>query len=250
MNLEDKEKARETVRAELLRFGTTLPKGGTFTGNPEADRLLRTDPFAFLMAASTDRGARAESVWELPWHLCHKLGELNPEQFSRMTPVELEEILRQLPKKPRFPNQTAKTIVSLAKLVSQEFQGDARRIWSGKPALQVLESLQRIYGVGPGIAHMTIRILIDEEEYQPFPDDLRLIDIKPDVHVIRVFYRSGLSPRLEGQSCIEAARRLYPEFLGKLDWPAWEIGRKYCHESVPNCPKCPLDDICPKAGIN
>jgi endonuclease-3 len=249
MNLGDKEKARETVREGLLRFGNTLPKGGTFAGNPEADKLLRTDPFAFLMAASTDRGARVESVWELSWHLCHRLGELNAEQFSRMTPVQLEEILRQLPKKPRFPNQAERTIVSLAKLVSQEFKGDAGRIWDKNPALQVLDSLQRIYGVGPGIAHMTIRILIDEGQYQPCSDDLRLIDIKPDVHVIRVFYRSGLSNGREGQSCIEAARRLHPEFPGKLDWPAWEIGRKYCHEGVPNCLNCPLDDNCPKAGI-
>ena len=60
MNLRNKKQARQLVKEELLRFGTTLPKGGTFTGNPEADRLLRADPFAFLMAASTDRGARAE----------------------------------------------------------------------------------------------------------------------------------------------------------------------------------------------
>ena len=51
------------VKEDLLRFGTTLPKGVTFTGNPEADRLLQANPLAFLMAASIDRGARAESVW-------------------------------------------------------------------------------------------------------------------------------------------------------------------------------------------
>jgi len=40
MNLRDKQQARELVKEELLRFGTTLPKGGTFTRNPEADGLL------------------------------------------------------------------------------------------------------------------------------------------------------------------------------------------------------------------
>ena len=69
MNLRDKQQARDLVKEELLRFGTMLPKGGTFTRNPEADGLLRADPFAFLMAASIDRGARAELVWELPWRL-------------------------------------------------------------------------------------------------------------------------------------------------------------------------------------
>ncbi len=237
------------IKEELLKFGTTLPKNGTFTGNLEADRFLRADPFAFLMAASIDRGARAESVWVLPWQLHKKLDEFSPEKLRRMTHIQLEGILRQLPKKPRFPNQAARTIVSLANLVSQVFQGDARRVWDGNPVLQVLDYLQRIYGVGPGIAHMTIRILIDEEQYQPSPDDLRLIDIKPDVHVVRVFYRSGLITRSNGQLSIEAARKLHPEFPGKLDWSAWEIGRKHCHESGPNCPTCPLDNACAKIGI-
>jgi len=249
MNVGNREQTGEVVKEGLLRFGTSLPKEGTFTRDPEADRLLRDDPFAFLMAASLDRGARAESVWKLPLRLQQKLGELDPEKFSRMTPIQLEQILRQLPKKPRFPNQAAKTIVSLAKLVFQEFGGDARGVWSGKPVLQVLDSLQRIHGVGPGIAHMTVRILIDEGQYEPSAHDLRLIDIKPDVHVTRVFCRSCLSPRPDNQSCIETARKLCPEFPGKLDWPAWEIGRKHCHESAPDCPECPLDDMCQKIRI-
>lgn len=175
-----------------------------------------------------------------------KIGGLDFEKLSHMTANELEAILRQLPKKPRFPNEAAKTIVSLARLIFEEYGGDATLMWRGKPVSQVLQSLQQVYGVGPGIAHMTIRILIDEEQYQPPTGELRQIDIKPDVHVTRVFYRSGLSPSRDGQSCIEVARRLYPEFPGKLDWPAWEIGRKYCYESEPNCSECPLNDICAK----
>lgn len=54
------------MKEKLLKFGATLPRGGTFTGNQEVDRFLRGNPFAFLMAASIDRGARAEAVWQLP----------------------------------------------------------------------------------------------------------------------------------------------------------------------------------------
>lgn len=184
--MENSHKYQRIVVEELLKFGTTLPKGGTFTGNTEADRLLRAEPFAFLMAASTDRGAKAESVWMLPWRLKNKLGDLNPKPLSLLTTEQLETILRQLPKKPRFPNQTAKTIISLAGLIVQEYEGNAGRVFY-LPLTDFLVFLQRIYGVGPGIAHMTIRILIDEGMYKPESDEYRLIDVKPDVHVIGFF---------------------------------------------------------------
>ncbi len=213
MSIEKREKCRELVKEALLKFGGTLPKDGTFTGIPEADVLIRSNPFAFLMAASIDRGARAETVWKIPWYLKQKMGNLDPEKLSQMTPAELEDIIRQLPKKPRFPNQAAKTIVCLAKLVSQEFCGDAEQIWQDKSVDSLLKSLQKIYGVGPGIAAMTVRILIDEGQYHPQPSDLRKIDIKPDIQVTKVFCRSGLSPSRDGQLCIEAARQLIQNFL-------------------------------------
>lgn len=249
MNTQNRDGVRQLVKEELLEFGTTLPKGGTFTGDEAADRFLRSNPFAFLMAASLDRGARAESVWKTPWLLVQRLGHLDPDRLSRVASSELEQILRSLPKKPRFPNQAAKTIISLAKLVSNELNGNADKAWVGKSVASVRGFLERVYGVGPGIAAMTVRILIDEGVFQPQQAELMQIDIKPDVHVTRVFYRSGIASSRDGQECIYAARTLYPEFPGKLDWPAWEIGRKYCHESNPNCSKCPLCSVCPKEGV-
>ena len=247
--MEQRGKRRETVRLGLLRFGTTLPKGGSFTGgDADADSFLRDNPFALLMAASIDRGTRAELVWKTPWLLMQKLGHLDPARFSLMTPAEVEQCLRQLPKKPRFPNQAARTIVSLAELVSRELGGNAEMVWTGRTVALLLGFLQRVYGVGPGIAAMTVRILIDEGLFRPQRAELSQIDIKPDVQVTRVFYRSGLSESRDGQECIYTARTLCPEFPGKLDWPAWEIGRKYCHESNPDCSACPLNRICPKKG--
>ena len=249
MNTENRDRVRQLVKEELLKFGATLPKGGTFTGDEAADRFLRSNPFAFLMAASLDRGARSESVWKIPRLLQQKLDHLDPDRLSRMTSSELEKILRSLPKKPRFPNHAAKTIICLAKLVSNELNGNADKAWAGKSVASVLDFLDRVYGVGPGIAAMTVRILIDEGVFQPQQAELRQIDIKSDVHVTRVFYRSGLSASRDEQQCKYDARTLYPEFPGKLDWPAWEIGRKYCHEGNPNCLECPLYSVCPKEGL-
>ncbi len=246
---EERQERRERVKEQLLGFGGTLTEGATFTGDAEADEFLRSDPFAFLVAASLDRGARAESVWKIPWLLAQRLGRLDPNRLGETASSDLEGILRALPRKPRFPNQAARTIISLARLVSDELNGDADKAWVGKPVASVLGFLQRVYGVGPGIAAMTVRILIDEGLYKPQHAELAQIDIKPDVHTTRVFYRCGLASSRDERDCKYAARTLHPEFPAKLDWPAWEIGRSYCHETNPLCATCPLDNVCPKQGF-
>jgi len=237
-----------TVVRALLDYRAIQKSGGPFTKNPDADKFLRQNCFAFLMAASIDRGARAEAVWEMPFLLGKKLGHLDPGMLSNLSIEQLEAILRSLPRRPRFPRLAAQTVISLAKLVAHGFRGDAEHIWQDKQPHEVTQTLESIRGVGAGIAHMIVRILVDEYGYDPGPEGLRQIDIKPDVHVIRVFYRAGLVPDRSARACVEIARQLHPEFPGLLDWPAWEIGRTWCHEHNPDCSMCPLHGTSLKRG--
>ena len=235
--------ARAVVQA-LLAYRAQQKTGGPFTNSKQADEFLRQSPFAFLLAASIDRGALAETIWEIPFLLYRSLGHLDPQTLAGLGTHQVEAILRSLGKQPRYPAQAAQTIVSLSKLVVDQFGGNAANIWENKKPREVVRTLERIWGVGPGIAHMTVRILVDEFGYDPGPDGLQQIDVKPDVHVRRVFYRTGLTPDTSENTCIETARRLYPRFPGLLDWPAWEIGRTWCDEHNPRCAECPLCPIC------
>jgi len=239
---------RQAVVQALLNYRGQQRTGGAFTGDKKADEFLRENPVAFLMAASLDRGALAESVWRIPLALKEKLGHLDPRILSQMSEDELEKKLRQLDRQPRFPRQSARTIVSLAKLLATRFNGDATGIWNCQEPPSVVQTLQEIWGVGPGIAHMVVRILLDEFGYQPSPRSLQTIDVKPDTHVTRVFYRTGLTTVRSGQACVEAARELHQEFPGLLDWPAWEIGRAWCHEHKADCVNCPLRRVCLSAS--
>jgi endonuclease III len=240
---------KHAVVQGLLGYRSQQETGGPFTGNKDADRFLRRNPFAFLMAASIDRGALAEAVWEIPFLLNKKLGHLEPQVLSQMSIAQLEEVLRSLNRRPRFPRQSAQTITSLSRLVFNQFHGNAASMWEDKEPSAVVQTLEQIWGVGPGIAHMIVRILVDEFSYEPGPEGLRQIDVKPDTHIIRVFCRTGLTQNRSGKACVEAARQLYPEFPGLLDWPAWEIGRTWCHEHSPECMKCPLYNICPRIDV-
>jgi len=240
---------KEALVQALLDYRARQKSGGPFTKSADADRFLRQNSFAFLMAASIDRGARAEAVWETPFLLYKRLGHLDPAMLSNLTADHLEIILRSLSRRPRFPRQAAQTIISLARLVRHRFLGDAGRIWQDKQPHEVTQTLDRIWGVGSGIAHMIVRILIDEYGYDPGPEGLPQIDIKPDVQVRKVFYRTGIAPDRNENTSVQVARQLHPGFPGLLDWPAWEIGRTWCKEHNPKCNDCPLRDVCLKRDL-
>ncbi len=239
--------SQAVVRA-LLDYRAQQKTGGPFTKNHAANKFLRENPFAFLMAASIDRGAPAEAVWEIPFHLCNRLGHLDPRRLAQMTPHEIEKALRALDRMPRYPKQSARTIFSLSTIVVSRFGSNAANVWHERQPIQVVQTLDDIWGVGPGIAHMTVRILKDEFGYDPGADGWSQVDVKPDVQVRRLFYRTGLASDRSENTCVQAARQLHPEFPGLLDWPAWEIGRTWCRENNPDCAACPLSHICPKLG--
>jgi hypothetical protein len=56
--------------------------------------------------------------------------------------------------------------------------------------------------------------------------DLSGSDVAYDVHVRRVFLRTGLAEYDDLDHIVEVARRLHPERPGELDFPAWLVGRR------------------------
>jgi endonuclease III len=215
---------------------------------PEARELVRTNPFAFLLAASLDRGTKAEIIWTLPYLLRQALGHLDPCIIAQMSAAEIRALLEQLPKKPRYINDASRTIVSLARMVCDEFHGEATRLWDGGIASETMKKFQEIPGVGPGIAAMLV-ILLERLGMAQFSDRYN-IPVKPDTHVIRVMVRLGLiPPQSTEQDAVAKARALKPDYPGALDSPLWYIGRKFCHSISPACAECPLNDLCPRVGV-
>lgn len=76
--------------------------------------------------------------------------------------------------------------------------------------------------------------------------DLHGSDIAYDVHVRRVFLRTGLADRDDVDHIVAAGRRLYPERPGAIDFPMWDIGRRWCRPGVPRCSECVLFSVCPR----
>lgn len=233
------------------RQATRVPGDGRewLGDDPEADALLRRDGMAMLIGLVLQRGMPAERVWRIPLHLYRELGHLDASRLAEMSVADVEACMRRLPARPRYPGQSATTVIALGKLVRDSFGGDGKNVWQGRQMTDVLATLESLPGVGPGIAHMAVQELMDEVGYSPHPDDLPNLDVKADVHVVRVFYRLGISADETRDAALDAARRLHPRFPGLLDWPAWDIGRRVCRPQSPACGECPVSEFCERRGV-
>lgn len=233
------------VGEKLLDYAETFPTENLFpTVIPQAAPLITTDPYAFVIATCLDRGTKAEIIWTMPYYIKNDLGHLDPHRIYNMSLAELTDMFARLPQKPRYTNDAPRTLQGVTRIVVEEFKGDTSLLWKGRSATDVKRILMSIHGVGPGIASMGV-LLIEKNFGVRFGDlDRRYMDIKADVHTIRVLYRLGVSDAKTEDSAISAARRLNPEFPGALDGALWEIGRKFCSAFNPNCPNCPMRDVC------
>lgn len=232
----------------LIEFGETVGANElVFNNDPLVGDLVKNDPFAFLMGASVDRGMAAETAWRLPGKLRESLGHLDPSKIAAMTSDDMLAALNNINGKPRYLTAASKTLVEVADHVVNRYGGDASSLWRDQSAATIQRRMEDIYGVGPGIASMVVILLDTLNEVSLLPEDYAGMDPKPDVHVQRVFQRLGFCGRDPTEKdVIVAARRVYPTYPGKLDGPAWYIGRKWCRPEKPNCPECPMHDPCPK----
>jgi len=110
----------------------------------------------------------------------------------------------------------------------------------------VNQTFQSIYGVGEGIANGAV-LLIEAAYPIRFSDlDRPRMDIKPDVHTMRVLYRLGVSEVESEKEAIEASRSINPSYPGEIDGALWEIGKEWCHATNPYCVQCPMTSVCIK----
>jgi endonuclease III len=135
-------------------------------------------------------------------------------------------------------------------MIDEKYFGDASRIWQDRPSSAgIVRRFLEFKGAGPKIATMAANILV--RDFKIPVSDKYSIDISPDVHVRRSFERLGLIR--EGASVEEliyTARELNPDYPGVFDLAAWEIGRNWCHQRIPECSECYMNKQCPNRKIN
>jgi len=239
---------REKIKEALIQFGHKIgkiKKEKYFTPNLEADNLIWGNPLAYLLAVILDQGMRAERVWEIPFLLKERLGRLDIHRIADIDSKKIREIFLQKPMLHRFPRVMALRIKNASKLILDRYDGKPENIWNDNPRSADLQRrFMEFEGIGQKKASMATNILV--RDFGIKVRDRKGIDISYDIHVRRVFLRSGLADKDDMNLMIQNARKLNPEYPGILDNPCWIIGRKYCHPQNPNCTDCPISEVCSK----
>jgi uncharacterized HhH-GPD family protein len=130
-----------------------MPAALFFTDDPRACELLAKDPFALLIGFAIDQQVTVQKAFAGPYVLKERAGTLDPKKLARM---ELTEAFSTPPAIHRFPGSMAKRVEELARVVAEEYGGDAARIWRDAADAQ---DLRNRIGSLPGFGEMKIKSL-------------------------------------------------------------------------------------------
>lgn len=216
--------------------------------DPEANAFLSNlneYPHAYVLACCMDRQTKAERAWMIPAKIMDLLGSFD---MGTLASKSLEEYITLFVNNNlhRFNETMAEVFYNAVQRIHTEYHDNAAEIWSGCPSsATVVYRFLQFNGVGVKIATMAANILARQFRI-PF-SDFYSIDVSPDVHVKRVLYRMDLvENNADNDKIIYKARELCPEFPGIIDYSLWEIGRKWCRPTMPDCEHCIVKSECPK----
>lgn len=153
------------------------------TGDADADKLLVTDPFALLVGMLLDQQVPMEWAFKGPNTLKQRLGgELDAAKLAAMSPEQVEELFKEKPALHRFPGSMGKRTHALAVAVTENYGGDAAKVWkSAKDGQQLYDRLRELPGYGDEKAKIFMAILAKrlgvkkkgwEAVAVPFSDDV------------------------------------------------------------------------------
>ena len=90
---------------------------------------------------------------------------------------------------------------------------------------------------------MAVKIFLEKGMIPNIPknyEQLRNLQVKADIHVKKVLYRTGLATKETERAARLAAMKYSPSLPARIDNGSYEIGMAYFFKSEPNCKACPL----------
>ena len=125
------------------------------TGDDEADEVLEGSPFALLLGMLLDQQYPMEHAFRGPAKILDRFGSLDPVQVAAAEPETFASLCSEPPAVHRFPGSMAQKVQAVARIVVEEYDGQADRLWreadSGRELVRRLQAL-------PGFGQQKARI--------------------------------------------------------------------------------------------
>jgi uncharacterized HhH-GPD family protein len=129
--------------------------------DPEADALLDDDPFALLIGMLLDQQVPFETAFAGPKKIADRMGGLDAGRIADYDPEKFAALCAERPAVHRFPGSMAKRIQALAKIIVDDYDGDAAGLWkAGEPdGRELLRRLKALPGFGEQKAKIFLALL-------------------------------------------------------------------------------------------
>jgi uncharacterized HhH-GPD family protein len=135
----------------------TPPESLPYTGDPEADALLASEPMALLIGFVLDQQVSVQKAFSGPLELRRRIGTLDAATIAAMDPADLEAAFRERPALHRFPGNMAKRTQAFCSAITVTYGGDPSRIWNEATDGRDLE--RRLLAL-PGVGEMKAKALL------------------------------------------------------------------------------------------
>jgi uncharacterized HhH-GPD family protein len=166
----------------------------------EANELLVRNALALLIAMLLDQQVPLERAFSAPRDLARRLGhEPTADELAGFDPEALAAVFSERPALHRYPRAMAARTQELARLVAEEYGGDAAALWMTAPSgAELLKRVSALPGFGDAKARIFVALLGKQ------------LGVRPDG------WREAAGPFGEEGSYISVADITDGESLGKV----------------------------------
>ena len=142
--------------------------GFQIANEPEADAVLDQYPFALLVGMMLDQQYGMEHAFRGPWKVLSRFGTLDPAAIAAADPEEFTALCCQPPAIHRFPASMASRLQDLARIIADDYNGDAARLWNeATTGKDLLARLMGLPGFGKQKAQIFVALLAKQLGVRP-----------------------------------------------------------------------------------
>lgn len=138
------------------------------TGDDIADQILTENPFALLAGMMLDQQYPMEHAFRGAAKVTDRFGSFEPGAIADADPGEFKELCSTTPAIHRFPGSMAERLQELARIVTDEYDGDAADIWRDvEDAKELAKRLKALPGFGPQKVKIFVALLAKQLDVRP-----------------------------------------------------------------------------------
>ena len=142
--------------------------GFHIANDPAADQVLDEHPFALLVGMMLDQQYGMEHAFRGPWKVLDRFETLEPAAIAAADPEAFTALCSQPPAIHRFPASMSTRLQELAKVIVDEYDGDATRLWNeATTGKDLLNRLMALPGFGKQKSQIFIALLAKQLDVRP-----------------------------------------------------------------------------------